>query len=111
MSKEANRTGATLVTYDSPTGDRHSSPSVWNVYAANSQIGLTSTPVSARLPPRTMNTNPTPSRKSPATILSAVEGSRRRRPRALHMAAKMGANTRIAKGFTDWYQLEGTMKL
>ena len=34
MSSDANFTGATFVTYESPTGERQSSPKVWKAYAA-----------------------------------------------------------------------------
>src|SRR4051812_47964887 len=68
MSSEAKRTGATFVTYDSPTGERQSSPNVWNAYAATSQKGLTSTPVSAREPPITMKTKPVASNARPSAI-------------------------------------------
>ena len=76
MSRDAKRTGAIFVTYESPTGERQSSPQVWKVNAATSQSGLTSTPVSARRPPITMNTKPTPSSARPITIFNAVDGSR-----------------------------------
>src|SRR6185437_6572116 len=101
IKSEAKRTGATLVTYDRPTGERQSSPQVWKVYAATSQNGLTRAPVSARVPPMTMNTKPVARSARPSTILSAVEGSRRRRPSDVHIQAKSGAKMRMSNGFTD----------
>src|ERR1051325_9929366 len=109
INSDANRTGATLVTYDNPTGERHSSPHVWKRYAATNQNGLTSTPLSALPPPMTMNKKPIASSTRPSTILSAVEGSRPADPRPVHSMANSGAKMRIASGFTDWNQLEGTL--
>ena len=41
---DANRTGETFVTYESPIGERQSSPSVWQRYAEQSQSPLTRSP-------------------------------------------------------------------
>src|ERR1700693_4544188 len=38
------RAGASLVTVESPTGERHSSPTVWRRYTAVSHSGLTRPP-------------------------------------------------------------------
>ncbi len=100
MRSDAKRIGATFVTYESPTGERQSSPHVWKVKAATSQSGLTSTPLSARFPPITMNTKPNPSSMRPIAILRAVDGSRPIFASFIQIHANSGAKMMITAGFT-----------
>src|SRR6476661_6710178 len=107
IRSDAKRTGATFVTYESPTGDRHNSPHTWNRYASVNHIALAFTPVSAILPPITMKRKPVPSRARPSTIFSAVDGSFPARPSFTQSAANSGANATTKNAEIDWNQLDG----
>src|SRR5450755_1587895 len=101
IMSDANRAGETFVTYESPIGERQSSPIVWKKYAEQSHIQLTRFPRSAPFAPITMNRNPVPSRNKPITIFIAVDGSKLRLPSDVQIHANMGEKIRMYAGFTD----------
>src|SRR2546430_393577 len=111
MKSDTYFTGATLVTMESPTGERQSSPQVCTTYAATNQNGLTSAPPSLRWAPITMKMKPAPTSSMANAILMGVLGSRPRRASAVQSAAKKGAKIRMASEFTDWNQEAGNVKL
>src|SRR5438309_795207 len=108
MRRDTNFTGASLLTMDSPTGDKHNSPTVWMQNAAESQKPLTRTTSPAApsdlRPPSTMKRNPRPRISRPSANFTGVLGSLFLRARRTHNDAKIGASVRMKNGLTDWNQ-------
>src|SRR5690606_30979893 len=89
------RAGTSLLTYESPSGERHSSPRVWNRYARISQIMLTLAPSAMSLDPKASRPKPNPKRINPKLYFMAAEGLYL----LSHHLEKKEANTMMKKEF------------
>lgn len=108
IKRDMNLAGESLVTADSPIGDKQSSPKVIITYMATSQSGLTVvTPASIIPAGKVSNRNPPERKIKPMAILEGSDGSRFLELSIGHNMANKGANIRIASGLTDWNQLAG----
>ena len=102
------RTGDSLVTIDSPTGDRHSSPRVWKKKAPTSHIieALPAAFCSSTAP--IMHTKPMPRAIRPKANLTGELGSRL--SMRVHRPASSGESRMMNSGLSDWNQAAGTSK-
>src|SRR5437870_3417046 len=99
------RGGASLVTTDSPTGLRHSSPTVWSKYTPISHMGLTNTPPCAAEAAGTSSRKPRPTKNNPNVNLAGLLGSRD--PSETQIQAKTGARRMRNAELSDWNQVDG----
>src|SRR5690606_18412508 len=87
-----NFLGDNLLTQDSPTGDKQSSPVVWKKYAAINQIILTdavAAPCGISLLPYAKTTKPIPKRKRPMANFTGPDGFHTFSQILLNTAAKV----------------------
>src|SRR5690606_11054233 len=76
-SNPTNFFGESLLIYDNPAGDKHSSPVVWKIYASINHTILTEAvvaPLGIVLAPKARATKPTPTTNSPKANFTAPEG-------------------------------------
>src|SRR3954454_7166429 len=107
---EAYFAGAIFVVTDRPTGERHSSPTVWMKERPSSHIGLTTVPFAAMAIGTRKKKNETPARTRPIANFTMVPGSLPLRFSHTHSQAKTGASAMMNSGFSDWYQEVGKSK-
>ena len=81
----------------SPTGLRHSSPTVWKKYVATSHC-MPTLPSASDIDAHAMTRNPTPSRTRPRPNLTAIDGFRA--PSATQIMPTIGASRMIKIGLT-----------
>src|SRR6185312_6217395 len=103
IAKPVQRAGASLVTIESPIGDRQSSPADCNTYTiVNVQNGICS-----RASSRCANANISSKKAEalaimPSPNLNGIDGLRPDLPSHTHSAAMGGASATTARELTDW---------
>src|SRR5258706_585140 len=105
------RTDATLVTNDSPNGDRYSSPNVYNTGLPTNQRMLRLASADARpFAAAIMMMNPSPSSTQPMAILVRLVGSWFRARCQPHSDVSSGVNRKIMNGLNAWYHVDGMVR-
>ena len=102
IMNDTMRAGASLVTIDSPTGDRQSSPIVCQKYAPtiHQSAARPDSPASAWFTPWSMKTKPSASRIKPKHILIGAGGSSFLRASLVQNHANSGAKMKMIAGLT-----------
>ena len=99
--------GINLLRYESPIGDKHNSPSVWNKYANTTHAILNaavSAPAGTFLAPKAKNAKPIPSKNNPKKYLTDAGGLYL----LSHHLVNNGANIMMNREFKIANQVIGT---
>src|SRR5579862_9846755 len=99
MIRPPMRAGASLVIALMPTGLNASSPHVCSRYVTTSHIGLTLTPLAAKMAATATTANPPPTQNRPYANFVGLDGSRE--PSVIHNHANTGANVMMKSGWSD----------
>lgn len=97
---ETTRGGDNLVIIDKPTGDKQSSPKVWNKYTVTNHIGLTKPEEVFRLA-KCMTKKPTPKNAKAKVNLRGIFGSLPILFKNTHIMANKGAIEKIKIALID----------
>src|SRR5829696_8411106 len=104
------RAGATLVTKESPIGERYSSPTVKTAVDVMSHHTLPGVPAVMPRAAAIMIRNPSPVSAQPIAIFTMLEGSWFFFACDAQSAVSAGVKNQIMKGLNDWYHVEGIVK-